>query len=90
MKTLKNTLKIIKKLFFMIFIFLIIYSASAFLLSKITINSEADNQSKDVSIYIKTNGVHTDIIVPVKTKSRTGVHKSSLRIQSPTIQQQLI
>jgi uncharacterized protein (TIGR02117 family) len=68
MKTLKNTLKIIKKLFFVIFIFLIIYSASAFLLSKITINSEADHQSKDVSIYIKTNGVHTDIIVPVKNK----------------------
>ena len=68
MKTLKDTLKIIKKLFFVIFIFLIVYSASAFLLSKITINSEADNQSKDVSIYIKTNGVHTDIIVPVKNK----------------------
>ena len=40
----------------------------AFLLSKITINSNADHQSKDVSIYIKTNGVHTDIIVPVKNE----------------------
>ncbi|MBY0486285.1 MAG: TIGR02117 family protein [Flavobacteriaceae bacterium] len=68
MKTIKKCFKIIKKLFFAILIFLITYSASAFLLSKITINSDAENQSKDVSIYIKTNGVHTDIIVPVKNE----------------------
>lgn len=68
MMTMKSTLRFIKKLFLAIFVFLIIYSASAFLLSKITMNSDADNQSKDVTIYIKTNGVHTDIIVPVKNK----------------------
>jgi len=68
MKTIKKTLKIIKKLFFAILIFLMIYSVSAFLLSKITINSDADNQPKDISIYIKTNGIHTDIILPVKNK----------------------
>lgn len=64
----KKTLKILKKFAFAILAFLLIYVASAFLLSKITINSNADHQSKDVSIYIKTNGVHTDIIVPVKNE----------------------
>ncbi len=68
MKIIKRAFKIIKKLFFAILIFLIIYSTSAYLLSKITVNSDADNQSKNVSIYIKTNGVHTDIILPVKNE----------------------
>lgn len=68
MKSLKSTLLIIKKLFLQIFIVLITYVAAAFLISKITVNSTAENQSKDVCIYIKTNGVHTDIVVPVKNE----------------------
>lgn len=68
MKTLKKILRILKKMFFAILIFLIIYITSAFILSKITINSDAENQAKDIVIFIKTNGVHTDIIVPVKNE----------------------
>lgn len=66
MKTIKKTLTILKKMTFAILLFLISYSVSAFVLSRITVNSEFVNQSKDVTIYIKTNGVHTDIIVPIK------------------------
>jgi uncharacterized protein (TIGR02117 family) len=35
-------------------------------LSRITIDREQDTKD-EVTIYIKTNGVHTDIVVPVKT-----------------------
>lgn len=47
--------------------FVIIYLASAWCLSRITINKE-NITSQDVTIYIKTNGVHTDIVVPVKNQ----------------------
>lgn len=43
------------------------YLLSAFCLSRITIDKEV-NTSNDVLIYIKTNGVHTDLVVPVKNK----------------------
>lgn len=45
--------------------FVLIYLLSAFCLSRITVNKEHDTNS-DVAIYILTNGVHTDIVVPVK------------------------
>ncbi|MGC4034775.1 MAG: TIGR02117 family protein [Chitinophagaceae bacterium] len=45
--------------------FVLLYLLAAFCLSRITINKEPDT-TNDVTIYIKTNGVHTDIVVPVK------------------------
>ena len=41
------------------------YLLTAFCLSRITINKDVKT-SDDVTIYIKTNGVHTDLVVPVK------------------------
>jgi uncharacterized protein (TIGR02117 family) len=64
----KKILKIFKKILLGILAFLIIYVSSAFLLSRITVNSDIKNQSEEVSIYIKTNGVHTDVIVPLKNQ----------------------
>ena len=45
--------------------FFVCYLLIAYILSRITISEEI-NQSDDVKIYIKTNGIHTDIVVPVK------------------------
>lgn len=45
--------------------FIGIYLATAFCLSRITVHAEK-NAPKEMAIYIKTNGVHTDIIVPSK------------------------
>lgn len=42
-----------------------LYLLSAFCLSRITVDAES-NSSQDVAIYIITNGIHTDIVVPVK------------------------
>ena len=44
-----------------------IYFAAAFVLSRIGIEKEADS-SEDVEIYILTNGVHVDIVVPVRSE----------------------
>jgi len=42
-----------------------VYLISAYCLSRITVAEEKGNK-KEVTIYIKTNGVHTDLVVPVR------------------------
>jgi uncharacterized protein (TIGR02117 family) len=44
--------------------FMTLYLFSAYCLSRITIDKEA-NTKEEVTIYILTNGVHTDLLVPV-------------------------
>lgn len=48
--------------------FVIVYVLVAIGLSRITVNSNPSSVSQDVSIYILSNGVHTDIVVPVKNE----------------------
>lgn len=66
----KKALKFIGKVFLGIFIFLIVYVFSAFTLSRITMNADADKQAQEIPVYIRTNGVHTDIVVPVKNEMK--------------------
>ncbi len=47
--------------------FVSIYLLCAFCLSRITVDKEK-NSSADVAIYILTNGVHTDIVVPTQNE----------------------
>lgn len=68
--------KLLKKIakytgYFMLFVvtFLLVYLLSAFCLSRITVNKE-EGATNDIAIYIKTNGVHTDIVVPVKNDTQ--------------------
>ena len=59
--------KFLKPFFYSILIFfgiIAFYLLTSFCLSRITIDKEAVTAS-DVEIYILTNGVHTDIVVPV-------------------------
>jgi len=54
--------------FLMAFIALIgIYFLTAFCCSRITVNANPTNL-KEIAIYIMTNGVHTDIVVPAVTE----------------------
>lgn len=64
-------MKIFKKILKYIAIFLlslIAYLGVVTLLSYITVNGEIRKVKKDVSIYILTNGVHTDIVLPLKNE----------------------
>jgi uncharacterized protein (TIGR02117 family) len=66
MKTIKKSLQFIGKAFLGILLFVLVYVLAVFTLSKITVNSNSERQTEEIPIFIKTNGVHTDIVVPVK------------------------
>lgn len=66
MVTIKRALRIVAKTLLGILCFLVLYAGLGFLLGKISISKEP-NEHNDVAIYIKTNGVHTDIVVPARS-----------------------
>ena len=69
--------------------FIIIYLLLAFGLSRITVNSEDKDKNEDVTIYIKTNGVHTDIVVPIKNEYKDWSEKvqfAHIKSQDSTMQ----
>jgi len=49
-------------------IFALVYLFLVFVIPYISVNAEKQSSSEEVTLYIKTNGVHTDIVVPIKTK----------------------
>ena len=63
----KKSLKIILKIILGIVTFILLYLFSAYCLSRITVDREP-NAREEVTIYILTNGVHTDLVVPVKSE----------------------
>ncbi len=46
--------------------FVILYFAAVFCLSRITVPAGTTGNPEEITIYIKTNGAHTDIVVPVR------------------------
>lgn len=63
--SLKKIFKLIGYIIVAFVAFVLIYLLAAYCLSRITIDAEPGS-SADMAIYIKTNGVHTDLVVPVK------------------------
>ncbi len=45
--------------------FVLLYLGCAYVLSRLTVDKET-GQPEDMAVYIKTNGVHTDIVVPIQ------------------------
>ncbi len=66
-KTLLKTFKILGKTFIVFIGLVVVYILAAFTLSRITIEGTTATE-KPIAIYIKTNGVHTDIVVPIKNE----------------------
>lgn len=62
----KKTLKFFGKTLLYFLGFVALYLLIGFCLSKITVHNEP-NAPDEMAIYILTNGVHTDIVMPVKT-----------------------
>lgn len=48
--------------------FLLIYVLCAFVLPKIAVNSDLSGEGKTIPVYLLSNGVHTDIVLPVKNQ----------------------
>jgi len=63
---LKKLLKIIGYTVLGFLLFTGVYLLSAYTLSRMSVSREEVNDA-DITIYILTNGVHTDLVVPVRT-----------------------
>ncbi|MBE0391297.1 uncharacterized protein (TIGR02117 family) [Flavobacterium sp. 7E] len=64
---LKKTLLIVSKVILGFLVFIAFYLAAGYCLSRITVDAEPDSK-KEVAIYILTNGVHTDLVFPIKNE----------------------
>ena len=72
MNTTKQTLKFLFNSILAFVAFILVYIVFGFLFSKIAVNEEvSQSQKQEIEIFIKTNGVHTDIIMPIKTEQIT-------------------
>lgn len=64
-KLLRKGFKIIGYTIISIITFGLLYLGSAYVLSRIAVNKHASSK-KNIAIYILSNGVHTDIVTPIK------------------------
>ncbi|QMW00962.1 TIGR02117 family protein [Spirosoma foliorum] len=65
LKSVYRLLKSIGALLLIVTILISTYLLSAYLFSRVSVNKK-DSGTNDVSIYILTNGVHTDLVMPIK------------------------
>lgn len=63
----KKTLQIILKSIVAVLGLVIIYVVLALAIPYIPVQKKATNDVSEITIYIYTNGVHTDIVMPIKT-----------------------
>jgi uncharacterized protein (TIGR02117 family) len=68
MISVKKSLKTLGLAVLGIISFLFLYVVSALLISKISVNSNVSQKDKEIEIFILSNGVHTDIVVPIKNE----------------------
>ena len=68
MKSVKGGLKTLGWAVLGIISFLVLYVILALLISKISVNAAVYQKDKPIEIFILSNGVHTDIVVPIKNE----------------------
>ncbi len=61
----KSLLKLLLKSIVTFVLLVLLYLGSEYVLSSITVKAKNTTDKQDISIYILTNGVHTDIVMPV-------------------------
>ena len=66
MKIIKKGLKILFRVIIGLFVIIGSYLIAERILSRITIAEVQDGQPKQTIIYVLSNGVHTDVVLPVK------------------------
>ena len=57
--------KVVKTVFIGFFSLIVLWFVCAWLLSKINNNVESSESKETITIYVKSNGMHTDIVMPV-------------------------
>ena len=63
----KKVLIILAKIVLALVIFIVVYVVFALLIPYIPVNTKDVEPVEDVEVYIRTNGVHTDLVVPIKS-----------------------
>ena len=65
----KRIIKATSKALGVFMIFIVLYFVAAFVLSSVPVNADIKPCEKDaVEIYILTNGVHTDLVLPYRNQ----------------------
>ncbi len=64
--TVKKMVLLILKTLGILLGIIVLYVAAGYFLPFIEVSAKDDGQKKEIPIYIYTNGVHTDIVMPVK------------------------
>jgi uncharacterized protein (TIGR02117 family) len=85
----KKTRRFLGKMILALLIFVVSYVFLVFAIPYIPVNSNVKNTAEEITIYIKTNGVHTDIVVPIKTEIKDWSEKikfSQIKSQDATMQ----
>jgi uncharacterized protein (TIGR02117 family) len=65
----KKLFKWLIKIIVVLLATIILYLGISFVLGKITVNAMPTNAIKSIAIFIKTNGVHTDIVLPTRNNN---------------------
>lgn len=68
MKWLLLTLRWVLYFFIGLVVVLVIYFSAAYILGIIPCNSDFEEDEEGVTIYIKSNGVHTDLVFPIQNQ----------------------
>lgn len=66
MKPIRKVWRIFLKTLLGIGCFIAVYLIVIFVLSRIPVNTNDPDPKEEITIYIKTNGVHTDIVLPLQ------------------------
>lgn len=85
----KKTRRFLGKMILALLIFVVSYVFLVFAIPYIPVNSNVKNTAEEITIYIKTNGVHTDIVLPIKTEIKDWSEKikfSQIKSQDATMQ----
>ena len=65
----KKIFRILLKTLGFLVLFIVVYLLAVVLLPMIPVNKEKQKPNDQITVYILTNGVHTDIVVPVKSEA---------------------
>jgi uncharacterized protein (TIGR02117 family) len=68
MKVFRKIVRVFARISLYFIGFVLFYLLVMFTLSRIPVNKTDKDPAKDVAIYIKSNGVHTDIVLPLKNR----------------------
>ncbi len=81
--TVKTILILILKIIGIILGIVIVYILLGLLIPFIPVSAKDDGEQKDIPVYIYTNGVHMDIVMPVKNNLKDWSLMIPLQIQNP-------